>query len=241
MLRLKFTKLGRLQYISHTELMRTMEKGARRANLPLLHTKGFRPRVKVSFSPPLPIGIESRSEFVDFFLEEYVSPRQAELDLGEALPQGLDVLEAKILGEGAKPVGRIIDTAEYAIGLRGIPDRGLLGRVVERFLGEASLPYERVQYKGSRMVDLREGTYALELLEENGEIGKSDTTSLSLVCKDGIQGTVKPMEVIEVLLAWVNVPSPSRDMVTVVRTGLFAYRAGRMISPMDMGRNRPLI
>ena len=234
-LRLKFAKMDRLKFISHNELMRTLEKGARRAKLPLFCTKGFRPRVKVSFSPPLPIGVESRSEFVDFFLEEYVSPRQAEIDLNGALPKGLDVLEAKILGEGVKPVGKVIDAAEYSIRLRDIPDKRQLSKAVKRYMEVTSIVYERIQHRRSRTVDLREGTYKLEMLEEDGELEKRDMAYLSLVCKDGIGGTVKPMEVIEVLLDRMNVPPLSRELIAVVRTGLFAYRGGRLISPMEMG------
>lgn len=235
--RLKFTKKGKMRFLSHSELMRTMEKGARRARLPLLYTGGYRPRVKMSFSPPLPTGIESCSEFVDFFLEGYLSARQAEMDLDGSLPRGLDILEAKMLEPGAKPVGKVIDTADYRVELAGGNFRGLLARSVERYWQEESVLFERIQPRGARTVDIREGTYGLQVLEGSDEGDSASVSAIRIVCKDGVHGTVKPLEVLETLLGWQGISLPHRDSIDVTRKGLFARRGGRLISPMELGRH----
>ena len=47
--RIKFKKLGKLQYISHLDMVRTMNKIIVRAKLPLYYTEGFNPKPKMTF------------------------------------------------------------------------------------------------------------------------------------------------------------------------------------------------
>ncbi|MBQ7822535.1 MAG: DUF2344 domain-containing protein [Clostridia bacterium] len=68
--RLGFTKTGKLQFISHLDLARTMSRVVVRAGIPIWYTEGFNPRPKLVFSLPLSIGTESVCEFVDFKIVE---------------------------------------------------------------------------------------------------------------------------------------------------------------------------
>ena len=69
-LRVKFSKIGRLAYISHLDLVRTMNKIVVRAKLPLWYTEGFNPKPKMVFSVPLSTGTESDVEFMDIRLTQ---------------------------------------------------------------------------------------------------------------------------------------------------------------------------
>ncbi len=70
--RIKFRKVGTLQYISHLDLVRTMNKIVTRTALPLWYTEGFNPRPKIIFAAPLSIGTESECEFMDLRLTERI-------------------------------------------------------------------------------------------------------------------------------------------------------------------------
>ncbi len=74
--RLGFTKTGKLQFISHLDLARTMSRVMVRAGVPIWYTEGFNPRPKLVFALPLSIGTESVCEFVDFKIT-------SEMDLDE--------------------------------------------------------------------------------------------------------------------------------------------------------------
>ena len=76
-IRFKFKKVGNLQYISHLDLVRTMNKIIVRANLPLWYTEGFNPKPKMVFAAPLSIGCESFCEFLDLRLTERIDPEVA--------------------------------------------------------------------------------------------------------------------------------------------------------------------
>ena len=76
-LRVKFCKVGNLQYISHLDLVRTMMKVIVRAKLPLWYTEGFNPKPKLVFAAPLSTGVESVCEFMDIRLTEKIEPKVA--------------------------------------------------------------------------------------------------------------------------------------------------------------------
>lgn len=92
-LRVKFKKIGNLQYISHLDLVRTMHKIIVRANLPLWYTEGFNPKPKMVFAAPLSIGTESVTEFVDIRLSEKISEFEALTRLNENMTEEMQALE----------------------------------------------------------------------------------------------------------------------------------------------------
>ena len=91
-LRLLFEKTGRAAYISHLDLMRTMQRAFLRAGLPLKYSEGFNPHAQISMLLPLSLGHESLCELMDFRVGA-----DCELDamagrLTTALPEGIRVL-----------------------------------------------------------------------------------------------------------------------------------------------------
>lgn len=66
--RLKFCKVGTLQYISHLDLQRTFNRIIVRACIPVWYTQGFNPHIKLVFSTPLSVGSESICEYLDIKL-----------------------------------------------------------------------------------------------------------------------------------------------------------------------------
>lgn len=93
-IRFKFKKVGKLQYISHLDLVRTMHKIIVRAGLPLWYTEGFNPKPKMVFAAPLSIGTESTCEFMDIRLNEYIEPAEAMARLNKNMTSEMQVTEA---------------------------------------------------------------------------------------------------------------------------------------------------
>ena len=93
-LRFRFRKVGRLRYISHLELVRTVSKAATRAGIPCWFTQGFNPVPKIVFGTPMSVGMESECEFVEFRLTERIEPSDALSRLNASTPAELTFLEA---------------------------------------------------------------------------------------------------------------------------------------------------
>lgn len=71
--RIRFRKVGDLQYISHLDLQRTVHRIISRAGIPVWYTKGFNPHMKIVFSVPLSIGMQSECEMLDIRVEREIS------------------------------------------------------------------------------------------------------------------------------------------------------------------------
>ncbi len=109
--RVKFTKVGSLQFISHLDLNRTMKTVLVRAKIPIRYTEGFNPHPKMAFALPLSIGAESVCELLDFKIDEPLSFEEIRNRMNEALPPEMRVLEVY------EPTTKFTDIAyaEYAL------------------------------------------------------------------------------------------------------------------------------
>ncbi len=90
-LRISYTKLGRLRYLSHLEMTRCLERCIRRAGLPFAVTQGFSPHMKHAFGWALPVGVGSTCEYADIWLTEYVESEEVLSSFEGALPEGLRI------------------------------------------------------------------------------------------------------------------------------------------------------
>ena len=92
-IRIRFEKTGRLRYISHLDLCRTMQPAMIRAKIPLWYTEGFNPHPKMVFAQPLPLFVESKCEFLDIKIVEDISCEELKRRLREAFTDELYVTD----------------------------------------------------------------------------------------------------------------------------------------------------
>ena len=92
-LRLRFAKEGRAVYLSHLDLMRTLQRAFARAELPLKYSEGFNPHPQISILLPLGVGTASECELMDFRLTERSALPELPERLTAVLPEGLRALE----------------------------------------------------------------------------------------------------------------------------------------------------
>lgn len=93
-LRLKFIKTGRAVYISHLDLMRTMQRVFSRAGVALKYSEGFNPHAKISILLPLTVGTHSECEYMDFSLVGEWDLASLPERLNPCMPEGIRALEA---------------------------------------------------------------------------------------------------------------------------------------------------
>src|SRR5271166_2850470 len=96
-LRFRFAKRGDLRLMSHHDLMRCLERMARRAQIPLAQSQGFTPRPRIVFASALGLGIEGQNEIVDLELIEPEEPADVLSRLQAASPEGITWLQAEAL------------------------------------------------------------------------------------------------------------------------------------------------
>lgn len=94
--RLKFIKVGTLQYISHLDLQRTFNRIINRACLPVWYTKGFNPHIKLVFSTPLSVGSESVCEYLDIRIDREMSCEEIMARLNAEMTDEFHVVDAYV-------------------------------------------------------------------------------------------------------------------------------------------------
>ena len=93
-LRLRFEKTGRAVYISHLDLMHTMQRAFNRAGYALKYSEGFNPHPQIAIALPLSVGTGSLCEIMDFKLKEDPDLAALPARLTAVMPEGIRVLEA---------------------------------------------------------------------------------------------------------------------------------------------------
>lgn len=92
--RLKLTKINALRFISHLDWQSLILKIFRRCEINLVLSEGFNKMPKVSYSPALPIFIESDCELVNFQTYDELDNNFIE-KFKKNSPQGLNIVEFK--------------------------------------------------------------------------------------------------------------------------------------------------
>lgn len=149
-LRLRFEKTGRAVYISHLDLMATMQRAFARAELPLKYSEGFNPHPLISILLPLSVGTASVCELMDFRLREETILTTLPERLTNALPEGIRVLEVWPSDHKSAQLKwlRVSGLLEYDHGAPAL-------EALEAFFGQESIVIEKKTKRGMGESDIR--------------------------------------------------------------------------------------
>src|ERR1700680_3514134 len=64
----RYAKRGRMRFASHRDIARAVERGVRRAGLPIAYSAGFTPHPKISYAGGAPTGVASEAEYLSLAL-----------------------------------------------------------------------------------------------------------------------------------------------------------------------------
>jgi radical SAM-linked protein len=84
-----------MRFISHLDLVRLFQRASRRASLPIVISKGFSPRLKISITRAIKLGLESPDEEAVLYLEDKLESPDLIRRLNENLPPGVSVTSAE--------------------------------------------------------------------------------------------------------------------------------------------------
>ena len=151
-LRLLFIKEGPAAYISHLDLLRTVQRAFPRTELEIKHSNGYHPHPIISIVLPLPVGQSSRCELLDFEVTQDTDGRGIAEKLNEGMPEGLRVLECY---EAKRPVRELAAlqaevTFEYD---SGVPENAA-GRLQELLSRRELIIQKRTKRKDLADVDI---------------------------------------------------------------------------------------
>jgi len=229
LVRVKYCKDGPIKYISHLNLAQVFTRVLRRADIPVVISNGFNPRFKISFGPPLPLGISSTSECLDIRLKEEIKAEELVERLNRVLPQGLKILRVKIIPSSADSLVKVIDRASYVITLK-IKEKLLdsaaknqedelrklkqeIKKNNKRFLNLDEINVEKQIKNGIKRVDIKSSILDIKVQKFQNLI-----LELYLDLKIGQQGNLNPRYVAK---AWISNFANNFDVQEICRDGLY--------------------
>ncbi|MBQ9469167.1 MAG: DUF2344 domain-containing protein [Clostridia bacterium] len=143
--RLKFHKTGKLKFISHLDLQRTLKGALGRAKVPLKYTEGFNPHPKMVFALPLPVGAESVCEYLDITLVSPCDEEELKNAINAQLTRDLQIMKIYPQEHSFQE----ITGAEYDFLFYDLTEEDLENAL------SGELPIEKKSKKGFVTVDLR--------------------------------------------------------------------------------------
>ncbi len=125
--RIKYSRLDSIKFISHLDITRSIIRSLRRAGINIAHSKGKRPKPIVSFGPPLPVGVISHCEIIDFKSVEKIKGDLINL-LSPYFPSSLKPISYELFLYKPVPVTSILSGMIYRI-YNVLPDECILKKI----------------------------------------------------------------------------------------------------------------
>lgn len=193
-LRIKYKKLNNMKFLSHLELIKTMERVFRRMALPMKFSQGFSPKPKISYAAPLPVGVESDCEYLDVELIEKVDIKALLADQGKFLPHGIVFVDAKYFGKVNSLMSVVTDSA-YAVKIQTVEamTKADLQVKLDHFTALEEIVYEKLNKKKQlKVVNIKPLIQNITLLTVD-----ADQVILKVLLTTGSNGNLKPEKLTE--------------------------------------------
>jgi radical SAM family uncharacterized protein/radical SAM-linked protein len=212
--RIHFMKRERAALFGHLDSMRSFERAFRRAGLSLLHTLGYNPKPRMTFSPACPLGVESEAELVDIELRDRIAVQEIGERLQGQLPAGFEIHCVEELGRFDAPLSQVI--AGYVVRFElptSIPEEEIEGRV-RAFREAPRLSAARTQHGRNKALDVK------ELVPEMVVTGPH---RVQAAMRHLPSGSLRPAELLEAVFGLTG--AAAREVRVVRERALFAEAA----------------
>lgn len=217
----KFTKLGYLKFISHLDLVDLFQRTLFQNKVDVKFSEGFNPHPRMSIAYPLPLGIESNSEYMEIYLNSKIDLKDFLIKMNERLPQGIKIVEAKY--DDDESISNKVKSVVYAFKLLNtFYDKNKdidVAKELNKVNAMDNVEIERKRKKGKRRIFVKENAKdylnRLELKDE----------AIYAYIKMSENGSLKPALVFDILNDYTNITMDELD-IDLERVGLYQDEEG---------------
>ena len=199
-----------MRFASHRDIARAVERGVRRARLPIAYSAGFTPHPKISYAGAAPTGTASEAEYLELSLTAVCAVSEVRDQLDAALPDGIDVIDVT---EEAGSLGAMtFEASEWEVALPGV-GRDEAAAAAEAFLALDSVEVERLTSKGMRRMDARAAVVTLQAGWRAAEERNAGYAILRMVVRH-LTPAVRPDDILNALRRVAGLVPSSPALVT---------------------------
>ncbi len=233
--RLRFSKGEPARFTAHLDVTRSLERAFRRTQLPLAVSQGKGRRPKLSFGPPLPLGMTSDAEYFDVAFARDV-PESFVTLFNQALPAGLQVTAQAPIRTEPDSLNSAIQIAVYEVSFPATLVRDQFGGMspgeletrlresVDRALAAKVIEVTKVRGEDSRTFNARPSL--IRAVVERGEEGGP---RLGLTLALNRPDSVRPELLTTVLCNWADF---DERLLRVHRSGLMIPGRNQVLDPL---------
>jgi radical SAM-linked protein len=190
--RVKYSKNEDVKYVGHLDAMRTFIRCIKRTCIPIKYSKGFNPRVQISFALPLGVGVTSKSEYFDLEVESKMNETMFVAELNSTLPLGFRALGVTYIEDiDKRSLMSLVKEAIYEI---EIQNDGDINKLKELFSKEEILIEKETKDKKVKTINLK--NYILDI---DIKPAKEDKKLITVHGKAGSVDNLNPMYIIEAI------------------------------------------
>jgi radical SAM-linked protein len=198
-----YSKTESAKYFSHTDVNNIIQRGFRRAGIPVCFTKGFHPKMIVSYPPALPLGMEGRAEVIEFKSDYDIPLDRFAKHINACLPPGIRFYRLERLEHMTPSLIESIQSLVYSLDLSS--------NQVKETLSKTHESHKKGQFDVTQHVEV----LVNKAIGEN-KIGSmihfsvdSDQRQLLLDIKFNKQKLVRPQDIVREI---VDIENPVYDM-----------------------------
>ncbi len=221
---LSYEKKGDIIFTSHLDLVKIFYKVIRRSNIPVAYSEGYNPHPKLSFGPPLPLGIEGWDEYLEISI---MKPFNFSIiaDLNKVMPSGLRITEARPIYSTKFSLGDAIKIATYRSNvIQGWTKEDVNERIKD-IMSRSNILVKRTtikdHFKQEKQIDIKPMIESIECLD--------NVIDFSLIL--GTKSNARPQEVISEIF---DISEDKIENLNLIRIGLFSLLNNKKVRPIDL-------
>lgn len=210
-----------MKFISHLDLVDLFQRTLFQNKVDVKFSEGFNPHPRMSIAYPLPLGIESNSEYMEIYLNSEVDLDDFVNKMNERLPIGIKIVEAKY--DDDESVSNKVKSVVYAFKLLNtFYDKNKdidIAKELDKVNDMDIVEIERKRKKGKRRIFVKENAkdYLNRLeLKDN---------AIYAYIKMSEQGSLKPALVFDILNNYTDIVMDELD-IDLERIGLYQDEEG---------------
>lgn len=221
LVRIKYARGEGLRFFSHLDFIRLFERAFRRGKVPVQFTQGFNPHPRISFGPPLALGMLSDAEYLDVYYHHL-----PENELLQRLQQGLQQLDLQILQSRGlygkvQSLVAVVNRIDYEIQLPEATNQSRLNEEIVKFNRLESLNITRSKTDSVQNFDAR--PYVGEMRYTDGKL--QIITRLT---------NGKTVRVDEVLAQGLHLPAEEIATCRIKRREMYVEFGDLRLTPMEI-------
>ncbi len=139
-----YSKIQNARYLSHLDLNNVIQRSFRRANISIIHSEGYHPKMIISYIPALPLGMEGKREALEFKSLYLFQEKQFITHLNANLPSGIKFLELRRLDEKTPGLNQDLGRLVYSIDLNA-PEMKRVLEIKDQKKDYSSQEWERIE------------------------------------------------------------------------------------------------